>query len=244
MARFKESTVQEYALNYLKDHYRKGEKVDCIYAEKELRTKKEKGNKRADGLLCFQKGSEPYYTVSFEAKSHKTIGNLLTHSDDPKLGIHGILTASVITLLLGFFLGMFSDLPWYLVLLSSIIFFFFSAFVIIKILIWMEWDLHKFSGVVDQLKQYPANEQWIVYSKYTGNILESLPSSFRKDHLLGLKSLCKANGFGLMLVGKKQMDVLVVPKPRTGNFLGHYCREEKIITFLKYSSNPVVGFGE
>ena len=54
MSRMAEVTVQAKALNYLKKQYKRKARGGNIFAQAEVRTKKEYGSKRADGLLAYK----------------------------------------------------------------------------------------------------------------------------------------------------------------------------------------------
>ncbi|WP_181308761.1 hypothetical protein [Rufibacter sp. XAAS-G3-1] len=233
MSRLRERTIQLKAVEELRKFYFRKEGNENIYSAIEVRTRKEKGNKRADGIICFETKNKEIFTVSLEAKSHKTLGDLTSLISDDKIIIQSLVVSAIITFSAITTLAILLNLQWYY--LSIIGLGTFAAFFILAfwLLDKLDLDNHKIISVIEQLKQYPANEQWIAYSTYTDNLLSSVTSNFKKNHLQILDSLCNKNGFGLMLIGNKTAKILYEPKFKKGYYLNNYCKEDTIKEFLK-----------
>lgn len=232
MTKLRERTVQAKALYELERRYRmRGAKY--VYACCEVRTKKEKGGKRADGLICFKQENGQYYTVSLEAKSHRTLGNLVSFVNDNKLGKYCVASAAAVTFLTMVLMISFSSLMWYILAPIALITFFVFSLVSIWVFDSLDLDRHKESDIIEQLKQYPANEQWIAYSKYAYNQLADVPSKGRKPHQLVLNKLCEDNGFGLMLISNQKAEIAIKPKVKKGSYLSVYCKEREITDYLE-----------
>ncbi|WP_210489646.1 hypothetical protein [Rufibacter aurantiacus] len=230
MSKPKERTIQLKALEYLKAYYSDKFSIALtrIDSTDERWTKKERGGKRADGLICFEKEGKPY-TISLEAKSHKTLGALISYSNDKKFGLHCLIVSCIMTSITILALISFTSLRWYFITPITL-----AAFVVLLILAAaifevLDLDRHKVTNVINQLKQYPANEQWIAYSKHTDNLLLKSPFLKRRNNLDTLEKLCRANNFGLLLVTNKTCLVRINPVPKKGEFLHYYCKEQEIL---------------
>ena len=70
-----------------------------FFAKEEVRTKKEYGAKRADGLLVFRHWLWGQYVVSMEAKSYKTMPALKPRLDPYKLMWNSLKVGGAICLL-------------------------------------------------------------------------------------------------------------------------------------------------
>ncbi|WP_181306751.1 hypothetical protein [Rufibacter sp. XAAS-G3-1] len=234
MSKLKESTTQDRALVFLKKHYTQifSKAGDEIYCEKEKRTRKESGGKRADGLLCFEKEGKPY-TISLEAKSHKTLNALISSTNDEKFLLQSVLVSSVLTLLTVLGFSYYTLIAWYYIAFIAIAVFIMGVFFTAFIFDFLDLDSHRAINVVNQLKQYPANEQWIAFSKHTDNLLLNSPFKRKRNHIEVLEKLCRKNGFGLLLVTRNGCDIKVCPTPKKGQFLYHYCREQEILKAIK-----------
>jgi hypothetical protein len=232
MSKLKEATTQIKALEFLKSYYAK----DClvIYCAKEKRTKKESGGKRADGLLCFLKDDKPY-TISLEAKSHKTLKALVSINNDEKFLLQSLIGSIILTLLTAFILINFTAVTWFYILITAVVESIVGVFIVAIVFDFLDLDSHRAISVINQLKQYPANEQWIAFSKHTDNLLLSSPFERKRNQLEVLEDLCRRNGFGLLLVNHKGCLIKESPKSKKGDFLCHYCHEKEILRVINTS---------
>lgn len=233
MSKLREKYIQAKAIEELEALYRKDKNLSQIYSCCEVQTIKEKGRKRADGLLCFNDGEVQYYTVSFEAKSHRTLHNLLSYVNYKKQDKLTISFASALSILLVILSLIFFDFHWSLIILVAAGSFILSGLLFEMIVEGLNLDRHKISDVIEQLKQYPANEQWVVYSKDTYNLLAKLQLHRGSNQQQILQNLCSTNGFGLMLISRQKREVIIWPLVNNGNFLGLYCKEEEIKKYLE-----------
>lgn len=125
MSRLTEKFIQKKALEYLQEYYQEKFHPTTIYAREEVRTNSQFHNKRADGLLCFNCNQQMEYTVSLEAKSHKTLGSLSAYWNDNKMALHALMIA----IPLGLLSIIFSHpLAWYWISLISLGVFLFFYF--------------------------------------------------------------------------------------------------------------------
>lgn len=226
-----ERTVQNKAQAFLENYYQTKYKPKKLYGKIEVYTSKKYGNKRADGFIAFRRGGKPY-VVSMESKSHKTIKALKPYRVN-KLWIRESIWAGFIFCLMSgslFFTWRAEDLglaTLYRFLIPI------TAFAIGSIgYAFLFRNSYKFQelAVVKQILQYPANEQWISFSK---DAFQLLSESKRKI----LVNVCKARGLGLLVVDKwYRIENLNKPKRRRklfGNFLKYYKNNQEIANYLK-----------
>ncbi|MDA8972266.1 hypothetical protein OAU00_02945 [Saprospiraceae bacterium] len=221
-----ERTVQNNAQEYLEKKYRRKARGNRVFSKIEMATKKKYGSKRADGFLAFRHYFWGNIVVSLEAKSKKTLPALKPYRDEfimikncLEMGFYCCLGSGAFfaffkmdNLLLRFLI------PTYTLLISALIY---------GLLTWRSYR-HQTMDVIDQLKQYPANEKWLAFSK---DSFESLSKNNQTD----LKKICKARGIGLMLYGRK---IKVIHRPRFHwnlgkDFIKYYSREKDVREALK-----------
>lgn len=220
-----ERTVQNKAQDYLEKKYRRKAKGNRIFSKTEMPTKKKYGSKRADGFLAFQHYIWGNYVVSIEAKSKKTLPAIKPYRDEYIMVKNCLAFGFYCCLGSGAFFALFKMednlfrflIPIYTLITSALIYSLFT---------WRSYR-HQTMDVIDQLKQYPANEKWLAFSK---DSFESLNSKKKKD----LKKICKARGIGLMLYGRK-ISILNKPKFRWNlgkDFIKYYIREKDVRALL------------
>jgi len=232
-----EKTVQKKALNYLKKRYSNWWLKKKIFSAEEVKTKRIFGGKRADGLLVFQKWiTRKPYVVSLEAKSIKTLPAIRPYRDIRRWRYNCLRYMLFISLGTGLFFlaGQASNLSE---LLIPILWCGFVGLAL-GLLTWNH-SSNKMIDVIDQLEQYPANEQWLAFSK---DAYEAL----NKDSQSTLKNICRNRGIGLLLIGKQNwLKVVCQPKARRTWFLEtrggwqwikdyliYYSKEQEIRTYL------------
>jgi hypothetical protein len=228
MARLIERTVQETAQKYLENYYRRKAKRKRLYSKIEVRTRKEYGGFRADGLLVFKKRwTGELYVVSMEAKSYKTLKAIQPYRDN-KLwfknsiwagflfsvgtgGAYALIGFDNAVLGLMFFLGAlaFGSIAYAFLTINSF--------------------QHKNIKVLDQVEQYPANEKWISISE------DSFEDIDPKGQDTFLK-VCKSRGYGLIMVDRKKKNHRYYkPKKKFrlfGSFVKYYSLEDEIRKYL------------
>ncbi|MFK8103365.1 MAG: hypothetical protein AB8G15_12605 [Saprospiraceae bacterium] len=208
-----ESTVQKEALRYLEKHYRKRAKRSIVFSRIEVGTKQQYGGKRADGVIAFRHYFWGNYLVSIEAKSFKTLPAIQPVLDTKKLLWNSFL--------IGFFCCLGSGAIWFLLkmedgylqfitplnvwVISAILYGFFTQ----------NSYQHKTVAVIQQLKQYPGNEQWLAFSK---DSLTKITARQKKQ----LLRICKYQGIGVVVVTKVGKVKIWRRASRSWNFFGDY----------------------
>lgn len=221
-----ERTVQNKAQDYLEKKYRRKAKGNRVFSKTEMSTKRKYGSKRADGFLAFQHYIWGNYVVSIEAKSMKTLPAIKPYRDEFIMVKNCLRVGFYFCLGSGAFFALFKMddnllrflIPLYTMILSALLFGLFT---------WRSHQ-HQTMDVIDQLKQYPANEKWLAFSK---DSFESLNSKKQKD----LKNICRARGIGLMIYGRR-IKVLNKPKFRWDygkDFIKYYSQEKEIRALLR-----------
>ncbi|NBG67355.1 hypothetical protein [Acidiluteibacter ferrifornacis] len=224
MSRLTEKFVQMRALSFLKDYYKEKYELEKVFCKDEVCTT---SMKRADGLICFNSKKQKEHTVSIEAKSHKTLRNLITSWNDYKFALHSILPSLVIGFLSLYF---FQNMAWYFTALLSIALVLFMTFLISITLMVLESDKYKLIDVVTQIHQYPANEKWIAVSKDSLNLTQKLKhSNFQtKDNFENFVSVCQSQRIGLLIISRRKTEIENEPGFSKGDFLDSYILKNKI----------------
>ncbi|MEM6964703.1 MAG: hypothetical protein AAF573_08065 [Bacteroidota bacterium] len=220
MPLIQERTVQNATQKFLEKRYRRKALRKRIFSKTEMPTKVKYGRKRADGFIAFRHFMWGNYVVSMEAKSKKTLPAIRPYRDlfifvvnCLRFGMYCCVGSGAILALwrmddqLWQFL-----LPLYVWMISALVY---------ALLTWRSYR-HQTMDVIDQLKQYPANEQWLAFSK---DSFESLKKKNQKD----LKKICRARGIGLVIYNKR---ITVLTKPK---FKWHWGKD-----FLKYYAKEKV----
>ncbi len=223
MYKLTEQRVQEAAQIFLEKRYRRKARGGRLFSKMEVRTRKKYGNKRADGLLAFRHSFWGTYVVSMEAKSHKTIGAMKPYLDHGSW-ILGSLKAGLYTCILsGAFYALFKIHDGFVQYLLPLNIFAIGA--ILYALFTFGSNRHQMMDVIEQVRQYPANDQWLAFSK------DSMQSLSKKKQKL-LKAVCKNEGVGVLIVGKNnRVKVWLKPKRRwkwLSDYLKYYSLEKKI----------------
>jgi hypothetical protein len=160
------------------------------------------------------------YTISLEAKSHKTLGALLPtwNSKDLLLGIKiGFLSAAVSIYL-------FSAIAWYWITLLAIFAFIIGLFVSFLFLAIVEPDHFKSMAVIDQVHQYPANEKWIAISKDSLNLTSYKKADFyRRSNYENFLRIARKNKIGILVISRSKEEILVELGFFKGEYLDCYC---------------------
>jgi len=194
-----------------------------IFSQLEVRTKKKHGGKRADGLLAFKHILWGEFVVSMEAKSFKTLNAIRPYKDHGsiilgslKWGLYSVLGSGAA---IAFFR---QDEPLYKFGFPVLMFLIGG---ILYALLTHNRVCHQISNVIEQIRQYPGDHQWLAVSK---DSLEKL--SKRKRRLL--KWTCKYQGIGIIVVNKREKArVWVRPKWNWNwfqSYLPYYSREKMI----------------
>ncbi|WP_037319722.1 hypothetical protein [Salegentibacter sp. Hel_I_6] len=225
MSRLTEKHIQKKAIIFLENHYRQKFEPSAIFSRPEVRTVKRYKKKRADGLLCFESPMQREHTISLEAKSHKTLGALIPAWNNKDLTfvlIIGIMTA---------FLSVYSSyaLPWYWIILISILAFIIGVFLSFVILAIVEPDHFKSMSVVDQVHQYPANEKWIAVSKDSLNLATNKKTDFqRRNNYDNFLRIAKKNKVGILVISRWKEEILIEPGFFKGDYLDCYCIADSV----------------
>ncbi len=227
MTRLTENKVQTHAMAFLRKKYRRRAKRKSLFAKEEVRTKKTYGSKRADGLLAFKHWWWGLYVVSMEAKSHKTLPAIQAKSDFYKLLWNSLKAGLIFSIVSGAAFAIYKmndQLFQYLLPLNA-----FVVGALFYALFTLNSYRNKTLRVVEQVMQYPANEQWLALSK---DSLQDLSKTEKK----ALKSICKFEGVGVLVVhasGKVKLWIDTVPKRKwLGNYLSYYSMEKRILKQL------------
>jgi len=182
------------------------------------------GSGRADGLVASLMLDGTVYTAALEAKSARTLPNIMLRYGDELWLLHSLIAGLLGTVMAGAIGWFFSD-SWWLRWLVPLVAFFAVGFA--YLLLTAEHARYQLIDVVRQVKRYPANEQWIAVSADAYNELDdSLRDALLTD--------CQKEGLGLLRVrSATHVTPLEKPQPRTQpkglrDFLACYARSDVI----------------
>lgn len=228
MAKLLEITVQETAVKYLEKKYYRRKTRGKMFADIELRTRRKYGGKRADGLLAFKHWLWGTFVVSVEAKSYKTLGAIRPYRDNGLFIRNCIRNGFYISLATGGFFALYKmdDGFWqYILPLNT-----FVLGGLLYGLLTLKRFKHKVVDVIEQVKQYPGNHQWLALSQDSLNMLSV-------EKLKKLETIAAYQGIGIVVVkSKKKAEVLIKPKMRWKfykDFLIYYSKEKDIRTKIE-----------
>jgi hypothetical protein len=224
--RLNEKHVQQVALTQLELRYGSRAGVQALVAEPEVGVSKHSkiGFGRADGLVASLMPDGTVYTAALEAKSARTLPNIVLRYGDKQWFLHALIAGLVGLLLVGSIGWLFSG-AWLLRWVLPVVAFFGVGFT--YLLLTVEHVRYKLIDVVRQVKRYPANEQWIAVSADAYNEIAG-------DLQAALRSECQREGIGLMRVrSATHITFLEEPRPQRppkglDDFLECYARSTMI----------------
>ena len=221
-----ERYIQEEAMRFLEKYYHKYSYNNKIEVRLEAYTQQ---NKRADGLLVWERAPNDVRVVSFEAKSATTVRSLLVRWNEEHLNTSSFFAAQLVCfisfcLLYSFYGLRLSFEPAVLILLLVIFPFVWKS---------MRPVLQKgfpaffqTASVLEQVSLYPGNESWIAISSDT----------FKKNSVERIKALhqqCKKRKLGILEIQADRTKPIILLKPAfkpapTKDFLSSYKKETAI----------------
>jgi len=225
-----ERTVQETAQKYLEKYYQKKANPSKMYSQLEERTKQKYGMKRADGFLAYPSWFGRLYTVSMEAKSHKTLAALKPERVNKLWIFDALWVGFLATMLSGTLFLIWSPSDIHLAVRLLLPLSIWAAVAIIYGFLRRHSYKYQEMAVIRQVLQYHANERWISFSY---DALEMIDHALRDN----LFRICAGRGIGVLLVTPTK-DVHLVAKPSynfkwRGDFLEYYHNEADIRDYFK-----------
>ncbi len=224
--RLNEKHVQLAALKWLASYYRDKVGVRAVHAELEtvVSANSKLGSGRADGLVASLMADGTVHTAALEAKSARTLPNIMLRYGDEQWGLHALIVGLLGMAVAGS-LGWFLSDSWLLRWIAPVVAFFAVGFA--YLLLTQEHARYRLIDVVRQVKRYPANEQWIAVSADAYNRLDD-------DLQDALLTDCRREGLGVLRV-RSANQVIPLEKPRSrtppkdlGDFLACYARSNVI----------------
>ena len=221
LSQLTEHIVQSSAMAFLEKRYCNKAWGKRLFSQLEVRTRKKYGRKRADGLLAFKHFIFGTYVISMEAKSYRTLEAIKPWKDHGRILLGSLKAGVILNILTGVGLLIFKLNDGYYQYLLPLFVFLFGAS-LYALLTWTS-SRHLVADVLFQIKQYPANEQWLAVSK---DSLSRLPEGKRSR----LIQLCRNEGIGLLEVKQnKQVKAILTPRRNwLPSFLKYYSIEDKI----------------
>ncbi|MBC5775331.1 hypothetical protein H8S95_14725 [Pontibacter sp. KCTC 32443] len=218
MANQQVSKIEDFAFDYLKNYYTQQCYANNILVGQSEKTKR--GN-TTDGILAFKQTTGNVFVANISMQQSEALTNLVVNYKKNGLGWFRLITPLLVAAAC-FFIGR-STGNLLIMLIAPVIFAPFGF--ILHAYLLKKYRFRQVEKLVDQAKQYPANDQWI------GLSISSL--MFRKNLLATeLLEVCNRKGVGLITVGQRSK-VIMMKKPksatcRRGDFLSHYASDENI----------------
>lgn len=216
---------QRVAVDWLASYYRDSLGVQAIVPETEVRVqaKSKLGFGRADGLVASLLPDGTVYTAALEAKSARTLLNVSPWYDDERWVLHALIAGGLGLLSAGL-VGWFVD-TWFWMWVFPVLMFLGASFA--YLLLTREHSRYRPIDVVQQVKRYPADEQWIAVSADAYNLLDT-------EWQEALRAACRRESIGLLRVrSTAHCDPLEAPRRRRmpkghADFLACYARSNDI----------------
>jgi len=218
MAHQQESKIEDFAFDFLKTYYTQQCAAKNILVSHDEKTKR---GHAADGMLAFKKPDGEVIVASVSMQQSAALTTMLTNYKNSGLGKLRFLTPVIlaaICFLVGKSMGNILVMFIAPVVVGPIGF-------ILHTFLLKKYRLRQLAAMVDAVKNFPANEQWI------GLSISSL--TFRNNAIAkALQELCRDNGIGLLTVGKR-CKVVLMQRPtnkacRRNDYLAYYTSEESI----------------
>ena len=218
-----ELKVQQSAQKLLVRRYEGKSWGKRIFSQLEVRTKQKYGGKRADGLLVFKHVFWREFVVSMEAKSFKTLDAIRPYKDHGSIILGSIKWGIYAVIGSGAGIAMIKQEDLFLKIGFPLIVFLLGA--IIHVLLTQNNVCHQISNVIEQIRQYPGDHQWLAVSK---DSLEKLTKAKKRS----FKMTCKHRGIGIIVVNKREKAKIWVRPRRNWNwfrsYLPYYSLEKRI----------------
>jgi hypothetical protein len=218
MANQHESKIENFAFDYLKNYYNQQYPAGNILIGQAERTKR--GNV-ADGLLAFKKPTGEVFVANISMEQSQSLTGLLINYKKSGLGKLRLLTPLLLAALcfvLGKSMGNILVMLIAPVVVAPIGYLLHTHFV-------KKYLNHQIENLLNNVKQVPADEQWI------GLSISSLV--FRNNPLAKIvMDMCRDKGIGLITVGQRNK-VILMQRPqnkpsRHSDYLRHYDSEANI----------------
>jgi len=190
-----ELKVQQAAQKLLVRRYEGKSLGKRIFSQLEVRTKQKYGGKRADGLLVFKHLLWGEFVVSMEAKSFKTLDAIRPYKDHGSIILGSIKWGIYAVIGSGAGIAIIKQENLFLKIGFPMVMFLMGA--IIHFLLTQNRVCHQMSNVIEQIRQYPGDHQWLAVSK---DSLERLPKEKRRN----FRMTCKHQGIGIIVVNKRE----------------------------------------
>lgn len=233
----KEKYIQTTAVKYLAAQYYRGCSHNGVIEYKLEATTK--ANKRADGIIVWEKSPKQVRLVSVEAKSATTLHNLKSRWNKKKLSKASLIAAEIIVFLL--FIPLFALFKIQLTLDGPLL------FLLLVFIYWFTIPTRKFlerflsnffqtASIFEQVNLYPGNEVWIAIGYDTFKIGQE-----QKREAFILQ--CKQRKLGLIEVyPESQLPTVLLhptfkPAYKVKDFLAYYKVGEKLRKSISKVSN-------
>lgn len=212
MSKHRSPKIEDFAYDFLQSHYRATYTASSIKVNHNIKTK---ADAEVDGLLLFDTVDNSPFCAAVVTAGSSNLASLLTRYKKKGLSKYRFLTAGVV--LLGTAVLLSGILHWGIAAGIAVV----AALATLVIHSTIETNQlkKKIADMVNNLSNFPANEQWL------GISISSL--TFRNNQLAHhLLSLCRQKGIGILTVGQRAK-VVLLQEPKAvqsqgANFVSNY----------------------
>jgi hypothetical protein len=220
-----ERHVQNLAVAWIEARFRAYAEVQYVVSAKEtlVVSNTNLGRGRADGLVAAAFPDGSIQVASIEAKSSRTLSDISFYYLNNPWGIHS-LAAGVFGLLCSLPFGWYID-NWFVIWILPLMMFFIIGFT--YLFATLEHPRYQSIKIINQVRRYPANEQWIAISSDAYNRLST-------SHRQKLHQGCQKHGIGFIQVTSstkvKCLEVAIAMETPKGvsDFLVCYARGDAL----------------
>lgn len=202
--RLSEKHMKQVAVDWLASYYRGRESVQAVVPETEVGVRAETrlGSGRADGLVAWQLSDGSVGTAAVEARSRRTfnLGGWYGDNRWTLLALVACGLGSLLAGLVGWYVGLWSWM-WVVPILL------FFGVGLVYLLSTIRHSRYRPVDAIQQVKQYPSDESWVVISADAYNKL--YPEEQRD-----LRADCQREGVGLLEV-RSVAHVTPLEEPRS-----------------------------
>lgn len=214
----RESKIDDFAYDYLRNHYTARFSSKKILVDKAEKTKH---GHEAQGLVSLIKPDNTLFVASLHTQHSPEIARMLLRYKKKGLSKWRFFSAFIV---LAVVIAVALNAGHLLLALPLAIIMAAGSF-LLHSLLERKNRVRKLAHLLDELKKTPADEQWL------GISVSSL--AFRHNYLAKqLMAMCKRRGVGIVTVGQRAK-VVLMQEPTTvvcrqGDFLSHYESEQRV----------------
>lgn len=186
----RESDINDFAFEYLRNHYIAQQGNSHVLVDRHEQTKQ---GYVSEGLFSFKGKDEKLFIASLHTHNSPKISRALTCYK--KKGLSKLRYALFLLVLAGAFMAgwQVAQLALWIAIPAAVVLA--TACFVLHTLLEKRYRLHQLASLLDELKRTPADEQWL------GLSMSSL--TFRNNSLAShMLAMCERRGIGVIKIGR------------------------------------------